>query len=308
MRFKAKLQNEQVHLLYSLIGPISRLTSVAVLYLDPNHVRLSTRDSCGDGIACFTELTTTNGIFLSHRVESAANNAIVFEIDLTQWRTALHSVLGGSSEQQRRNGRGDDDSLPMGPVSSITTFKLAKRNGGMPCLCIDASCSPLGVDVHHAIPVRIMPAKDMQFHLPPKINVPDVQLELSATQPLRIVVERLKSISPHVYMEGSMAGELTLRIVNDGASIRTYFSKLVPRFDDCKSSQPDTSCKLKVDTKKLSTCLQWQATMAKHVSSALLCMVENEMLVLHIVLNPADVGFFTYYIPVHFLSNDVADE
>jgi len=36
-----------------------------------------------------------------------------------------------------------------------------------------------------------------RFHLPPKINVPDVQLELSATQPLRTVVERLKGISPH---------------------------------------------------------------------------------------------------------------
>ena len=64
--------------------------------------------------------------------------------------------------QQRRKGRDDDDPLPMGPASSITTFKLAKRNGGMPCLCIDASCSPLGVDVHHAIPVRIMRAEDMQ--------------------------------------------------------------------------------------------------------------------------------------------------
>jgi len=105
-----------------------------------------------------------------------------------------------------------------------------------------------------------------------------------------------------------MAGELTLRIDNDGASIRTFFSKLVPRFEDCKSSQSETTCKLKVDTKKLSTCLQWQGTMAKHVGSALLCMVENEMLVLHVLLNPPEVGFFTYYIPVHFLSSDPADE
>lgn len=105
-----------------------------------------------------------------------------------------------------------------------------------------------------------------------------------------------------------MAGELTLRVDNDGASIRTFFSKLVPRFDDCKSSQSDTSCMLKVDTKKLSACLQWQATMNKLVSSAMLCMVENEMLVLHVVLNPASVGFCTYYVPVHFLSNDPAAE
>lgn len=111
-----------------------------------------------------------------------------------------------------------------------------------------------------------------------------------------------------------MAGELTLRIDSDGSSIRTFFSKLLPRFEDTKSSQDEDAaaennnnpalakCCLKVDTKKLSTCLQWQSTMSKAVSSALLCMVENEMLVVHVLLNPASVGFFTYYVPVHFLS------
>lgn len=163
MRFKAKLEGSQVHLLYSLIGPISRCSSTSVLYLDPNHVRLSTRDSSGDGIACFSELATTDGIFLSHRVESAADNAIVFEIDLAQWRTALHSVLGGS-DHERKNNKSmmeDDDAMPLGAPSSITIFKLAKRHGGIPCLCIDSSCVS-GVDVHHAIPVRIMRATDMQ--------------------------------------------------------------------------------------------------------------------------------------------------
>ena len=177
MRFKAKLQTEQVNLLHSLIGPISRLTSVAVLYLDPDHVRLSTRDSSGDGIACFAELATKDGIFLNHRVESAADNAIVFEIDLTQWRTALHSVLGGG-EQKRRKGKDDDDDqqIPLGAPASITTFKLAKRHGGLPCLCMDASCSS-GVDVHHAIPVRIMRSSSMQYVL--YCNVPVKMLDFS---------------------------------------------------------------------------------------------------------------------------------
>jgi hypothetical protein len=157
MRFKAKLASKQVELLYSLIGPISRLTSVAVLYLDPEHMRLSTRDSSGDGITCFAELSTIGGIFLEHRCESAADNAIVCEINLTQWRTALHSVLGGGDVRKRKD---DDDQPPTGE-SSITTFKLAKRHGGLPCLCLDAQCAS-GVDVHHVIPVRIMRAADMQ--------------------------------------------------------------------------------------------------------------------------------------------------
>ena len=160
MRFKAKLASYQVQLLYDLIGPISRLTSAAVLYLDPTHVRLSTRDSSGDGIACFAELATLGGIFIERRVESAADNVIVFEIDLGQWRTALHSVIGGGESLRKQN---DEDQLPTGAAdSSITTFRLAKRFGGVPCLCIDASCLS-GVDVHHAIPVRIMRADDMQY-------------------------------------------------------------------------------------------------------------------------------------------------
>jgi HUS1 checkpoint protein len=105
-------------------------------------------------------------------------------------------------------------------------------------------------------------------------------------------------------MEGSMAGDLTLRVDNDGASIRTFFSKLEPHNEGTKTKDEDATAILKVDTKKLSACLQWQATMSRLVSSALLCMVENEMLVLHVLLSPADVGFFTYYVPVHFLSGD----
>lgn len=101
-----------------------------------------------------------------------------------------------------------------------------------------------------------------------------------------------------------MAGELTLHIDSDGSSIRTFFSNVVPRFEDTKSSQNSnttkSTCTIKVDTKKLLTCLQWQAM--KSVSSALLCMMENEMLVVHVILNPPSVGFLTFYCPVHFLS------
>lgn len=36
-----------------------------------------------------------------------------------------------------------------------------------------------------------------RYYIPPQINDPEVQLELSVEQPLRTVVERLKAISPH---------------------------------------------------------------------------------------------------------------
>ena len=56
-----------------------------------------------------------------------------------------------------------------------------------------------------------------------------------------------------------------------------------------------------MDTKKLWASLQWQPQAA---SQAVLCLVENEMLVVHVSLQPSTVGFFTYYVPVHFLQED----
>jgi hypothetical protein len=103
-----------------------------------------------------------------------------------------------------------------------------------------------------------------------------------------------------------MAGELTLRVDRDGSSIRTFFSKLllVPRWAEEMERDQETApnCTLKVDTKKLSTSLQWQNQFKTSTSTALLAMVDNEMLVIHVLLNPASVGFLTYYVPVNYLS------
>ena len=94
-----------------------------------------------------------------------------------------------------------------------------------------------------------------------------------------------------------MAGELVLRIDNDAVSIRTFYDKLIPRVDE-ESSQSQTDparCTLKIDSKKLLASLQWQSSMARGtVGSYIICMIENEMMVVHVVLNPEDVGFLTY--------------
>jgi hypothetical protein len=154
MRFKAELAYEQLELLNSLIGPISRLCQRAVVYLDPEHVRISSRD--GEGISCFAELKSKGGIFLTHRVESVAENAIVFEIDLLQWRTAMQSIVG---EDRSRFHQSEDyyDHNSGG----VTIMKLAKRHGGIPCLCLDGRCAG-AVEVYHAIPIRVMRAADMK--------------------------------------------------------------------------------------------------------------------------------------------------
>jgi len=302
MRFRAELAVEQLELLCSLIGPISRLAQQCVVHIDEDNMRLSTQDAV-EGISCFCELTVKqgSGIFLNHKIESKSDNQIVFEIDLLQWRTAIQSI-SKSDEGRRSRFDGNNDVNERRTryfSSNMTIMKLAKR-GGIPCLCVDGMAG--SVEVYHAIPIRVMRVADMQQHLPPQINMPDVQLEMKNGKPLRTVVERLKSIAPQVYIQGSMDGNLVLRVDADASSIQTFFSNLQPRFEDAKSSSPDTKCTLKVDTKKLSQSLLWQQSNLS-ASSASLCMVENEMLVLHVLLDPASIGFFTYYVPVHFLSS-----
>jgi hypothetical protein len=77
------------------------------------------------------------------------------------------------------------------------TLKLAKRNGGLPHLCLDTMHVGQGeIEVHHAIPVRIMRVEDLQYHVPPKMAMPDIQLQLPNDRPIRSVIERFKSISP----------------------------------------------------------------------------------------------------------------
>jgi len=204
------------------------------MHLDPDHLRISTRgvanttsssnttfqssaNDGAEGISCFVELVTENGIFIEHRIESVANNVIVFEIDLTQLKAALQSILSSErnshgskpgngqalynshafvDENDEEPNRGASSALSS-VMPSVIVMKLAKRNGGIPCLCIDAMGGNRGaIEVHHAIPIRMMRVAEMQYHLPPRINMPDVQLELPSDRPLRTVVERLRLSSP----------------------------------------------------------------------------------------------------------------
>jgi hypothetical protein len=176
---------EHISLLHSILTPISRLTSSHIgsgstLYLDPTVLRISSRggsksdssENGSEGLACFAELIATHGIFLEHKIESIAGNVIVFDIDLVQLRTALAATLqsmGSSSGEKAaplHNSSGDVNasfrsSLENPRSSFVVVMKLAKRSG-MPCLCLDASCVNGTLDVHHAVPVRILRAEEWQ--------------------------------------------------------------------------------------------------------------------------------------------------
>lgn len=202
MRFKAKLAADQVATLCNVVSPMARLQDNhrgAVLYLDPEYLRISCK---GDsGITCFAELSKQ--IFLEHRIESAAENVIVCQVDLVSLKLALQSVVTPSNHYYA-NKRGNVTQATQAPTmmqsllaQQTVVLKLAKRNR-LPCLCLDGHATEEGaVEIHQAIPIRIMRAAEMQYHLPPQINTPQVQLELPPDRPLRSIVDKLKSMGPH---------------------------------------------------------------------------------------------------------------
>ena len=110
-----------------------------------------------------------------------------------------------------------------------------------------------------------------------------------------------------VYMEASAAGELTLRSDSESSCVRIFFGKLVPQRNPVAVAHATSreACSLKVDTKMLVCCLQWQqATITSNVSNAILSFAEEDMLVVHVVLNPVNLGYFTFNLPVHYTSED----
>jgi HUS1 checkpoint protein len=197
MRFKAKLATDQVSLLYNVITPISKLQDShrgAVMYLDREFIRISCKSE--NGITCFAELS--KDIFLEHRIESAADNVIVCQVDLLSLKQALASVVSHNPHQKSSSGQQNNNNISA--VQSLlgqqmVILKLAKRNQ-LPCLCLDGHAQD-SVEIHQAIPVRILRHSEMQYHLPPQINTPQVQLELPLERPLRAVVEKLRSMGPH---------------------------------------------------------------------------------------------------------------
>jgi HUS1 checkpoint protein len=327
MRFKAKLVPEQLNILHQVIGLLARVAGStnngtmnnnnkqnnnsdaigwktgSILYLDKDHLRLSTNKSnCGaDDLCCFAELTARGGIFLEHRIESAAeNNVILMELDFGQLRMALSSCC--SSDNSSNNNSNNNNEL--------TILKLAKRNN-IPCLCVDATNN--GVQVHHSIPIRVLRATEMTAYLPPPIadNSHMMQLTLPKDRlSLRQVASQIVDLSPTVYLQATNKGELIVQVERDGASIRTYFppsQQVPPEATQTTSTTDKETITLKVDTKKLLSSLQWQ----QHgglTSSGLLCLVENEMLVVHANLHPQSVGFLTYYVPVQYLPLDPTEE
>jgi len=348
MRFKSKLSTEQSQLLFNIVTPVTKFQDNgsnnanhqwrggSIFYLDREHFRISLRSE-QDGVFCYIECMTEI-LFVEYKIESAADNAIMLELDLCHFREALQSVLSSSrtgstarmsglqplynSSVVAQQSQDDASSIPSVPqtrqsnhMAPTVVMKLAKKDG-LPCLCFDSY--GVGMEVHNSIPIKVMRTSEIHHYLPPKMSVPDVQLELPPGQLIRTVVDRLRLISNHILIEGTMtpeAGQMVLSVHGNGSFTQVHIPKLTPHFEDTKACTEDgtrpiekATCTLKVDSKLLQSCLSWQSTLQSNqnlsVNSAIFCMVSQEMLVIHVLLQPRSLGFFTYYIPVLYLSPD----
>jgi HUS1 checkpoint protein len=408
---------------------------------------LGTSDSSSHssgGIICYSEIpirrTSSSShhyhhdlvLFDDHRIESTApNNRIVMEIDLHQLKLAFKSILGSSNNTTTTSNNNTMTSFYQNhPPNPYTVIKLAKRQN-RPCLCIDGciisntnsnkkrnrqqqsvldgtSSTTTYMNVHYAIPIRIIRADDFEkYYIPPIVSLPDIQFEIYRRDapwnniPWKHIIDRLKHISPILYLEATFQGTCTIRLNTEGTSIRMYCNQLQIRTEGCKDTattmlsssqlsstssatisplnrsnknnkndenhQPNPPSSnhsvssnrtnhpnhpppsqlennknkkpmvVKVDTKKLLACLHWQPnpnsssnsttttsssaslqpisatgssslSTSTYVSSALLCFICNEMMVLHVTLYPIETGFITYYIPIHYVSTEEDDE
>lgn len=316
MRLRSKLNQEQVSLLYSILGSLTKIVSSELssgtnphhggnsssvggtkpflrhsvyLKFDPDHVRLAARGkSCDmDGLSGFVELKATEGgVFLQHQIESAASNVINLEVDLFHLRTALQSMVPAGANAS---------------INAITVLKLAKRNG-QPCLCLESNSShESSVQISHTVPVRV--ASPLEFPSPPDIPDPYLQLELIPHHnTLRSLLERYRNAfqqhqrsSRSILLRGSTNGELRVVLNKDGSTLQTFFRLLV-QGTSSQTEEDFKDCKVHVDPRKLASCLQ----IVPNCSSALLCLEPNVIL-LHVRL-PS--GFSSFYLPVQYTGDD----
>jgi Hus1-like protein len=298
MRFKAKLSQHQVSVLYSLLSNIARLGERTVtLQLDSKQLRilLQAHDSHEHGIVVYAELDN-NGIFLDHKIESQAeNNTITMLLDVTQLKLAFRTIVSTSSTHEKtgHNGNGQTHTPPM--VVVPTVWKLAKRQN-LPCLCLDGLSATNNIHIHQAVPVRLTPDHALSVpHVPNGDGDGILQLKLPRNTSFKMLLERSKHSASVVYLSGKSTGELVVTMHTDsGAHVQSYFRNLAvtggPR-DQTAAASTTTTTTVKVDIRKLTACL--------HTFPCDICLVENEMLLLHSDTN-GGAGRVIYFLPVHY--------
>ncbi|CAM9521126.1 unnamed protein product, partial [Choristocarpus tenellus] len=152
MRFKAKVLQDKLLVFAGLIGALEKIGAGCIVYLTETKVQFAIQETGPNEVQVFSELQQ-EVIFHEYRIESQSNNCILFEANASLLLQALNS----------------------GKSAPTCQMKLAKRQG-MACLSVETRA--LEIDVVHDIPVKVMKASDIQYFLPPEVQMPQVCVDL----------------------------------------------------------------------------------------------------------------------------------
>ncbi|CAM9316710.1 unnamed protein product [Chrysoparadoxa australica] len=270
MRFKARIGVEQLGVFSGVITVLEKVGSTCIMHISKNHIKF-TVPTGPDELQAFSEINQKI-MFTEYRFDSKSKHGILLEVNLGLLSRALASGKKHAAAPQ---------------------MKLAKR-AGLACLCVEVRAQE--VAVKHDIPVKIMDAAGYTLYLPPEIEQPQVQLELPRLKSLRTVVDRMRGMDKHIYIDANMSGSLVFRIETDDATIKTFYNNLQPRFESLDPEKNRAnSASVKLDGRKLSNVFH---IYSMNFEAAICCLIEDASVVVHVFLEPSGVGTFTFFLPV----------
>ena len=247
MKFKAKLEKEQVSQLHAVITSLEKIGSKAAIFLSPENVKISLIPDNLDCVRCFCELQV-NDLFAEYRISSNNENSILLECSLSYFLLSLGS----------------------GKTTSECVIKLVKR-GDIPCLCLEAkSAGGLTVDIVHDIPIKLQKVTDLIHYLPPDVPPPSVALALTRVKLMRSVVDKMIKMARTIQLTAHQVGRLAFKV--DGlCQVSSYITGLTPCYEETKldvERDRNNIASVTVDNRKLSTLLGISHLLTHH---SLLC-------------------------------------
>eukprot|EP00619_Florenciella_sp_RCC1007_P013556 CAMPEP_0205923070 /NCGR_PEP_ID=MMETSP1325-20131115/15566_1 /ASSEMBLY_ACC=CAM_ASM_000708 /TAXON_ID=236786 /ORGANISM="Florenciella sp., Strain RCC1007" /LENGTH=168 /DNA_ID=CAMNT_0053291213 /DNA_START=51 /DNA_END=557 /DNA_ORIENTATION=- len=144
------------------------------------------------------------------------------------------------------------------------------------------------------MPVKCMRASEYDYYLAPQMSKQDVQLELPISKTLKHVIERSRTLCKNVIIDGSQVGQMAVRIETDAVHVRSFFTDLRPRMENMTDEDMGNTASVKVDAKKLATVLNCYNV--RH-ESIIMCLVDEENLVICVTLAPRATGVMTFFVP-----------
>jgi len=247
MKFKARLEKDQVLQLHAVITTLEKIGSKAAIFLSPDNVKISLIPDNLDSIRCYCELQV-NDLFLDYRISSNNENSILLECSLSYLLQSLGS----------------------GKTASECVLKLVKRND-IPCLCFEAKASGgLTVDIVHDIPIKLQKVTDLIHHLPPDVPPPSVAVVLTRMKLMRSVVDKMSKLSRNIQMTAHQVGRLSFKV--DGlCQVSSYITGLTPCYDGTPldvDNDRNNVANVTVDNRKLAALFSISHLLTHH---SLLC-------------------------------------